>query len=81
MKSTSGCCFSMGSCVISWFNRKQSYVALSIAEAEYVAACSTNYEVVWLRKLLSDLFDLQLDDTCIYCDNQSCVVVRKPSAP
>ena len=28
---------------------------------------------MWLRKLLSDLFDLQLDDTCIYCDNQSCV--------
>ena len=20
-----------------------------------------------------DLFDLQVDDTCIYCDNQSCV--------
>ena len=25
-KSTSGCCFSMGSGVISWFSRKQSYV-------------------------------------------------------
>ena len=25
------------------------------------------------RKLLSNLFDLQLDATCIYCDNQSCV--------
>ena len=28
-KSTSGCCFSMGSGVISWFSRKQSCVALS----------------------------------------------------
>ena len=72
-KSTSGCCFSMGSGVISWFSRKQSYVALSIAEVEYVAACSASCEAVWLRKLLSDLFDLQLDSTCIYCDNQSCV--------
>ena len=27
----------------------------------------------WLRKLLSNLFDLQMDATCIYCDNQSCV--------
>ena len=26
-----------------------------------------------MRKLLSDLVDLQLDATCIYCDNQSCV--------
>ena len=70
-KSTSGCCFSMRSGVISWFSRKQSFVALSTVEAEYVAACSTSCEAVWLRKLLSDLFDLQLDATCIYCDNQS----------
>ena len=27
-KSNSGCCFSIGSGVISWFRRKQSYVAL-----------------------------------------------------
>ena len=32
-KSTSGCCFSMGSGVISWFSRNKSCVALSIAEA------------------------------------------------
>ena len=32
-KSTSGCCSSMGSGVISWFSRKQFYMALSIAEA------------------------------------------------
>ena len=35
--------------------------------------CSTSCEAVWLRKLLFDLFDLHLDATCIYCDNQSCV--------
>ena len=33
-KRTSRCCFSIGSGVISWFRRKQSYVALSTAEAE-----------------------------------------------
>ena len=48
-------------------------MALSTAEAEYVAAYSASCEVVWLRKLLSDLFDLQLDVTCIFCDNQSCI--------
>ena len=46
---------------------------LSTAEVEYVAACLASCEAVWLRKLLLDLFDLQLDATCIYCDNQSCV--------
>ena len=48
-------------------------MALSTTKAEYVASCSASCEVVWLKKLLSNLFDLQLDATCIYCDNQSCV--------
>ena len=48
--------------MISWFSRKQSCVALSIAEVEYVATCLASCELVWLRKLLSDLFDLQ---TCV----------------
>ena len=39
-KSTSGCCFNMGSGVISWFSKKKSYVALITAEAEYVTTCS-----------------------------------------
>ena len=54
-------------------------MALSTAKAEYVAAYSASYEVVWLRKLLFDLFDLQLDATCIYCDNQSCVNLSENS--
>ena len=48
-------------------------MALSTTKAEYVVACLASCEEVWLRKLLSDLFDLQLDATCIYCDNQICV--------
>ena len=48
-------------------------MALSTAEAEYVTTCSASCEAVWMRKLLSDLFDLRLDATCIYCNNQSCV--------
>ena len=48
-------------------------MTLSTTEEKYVAACSTSCEVVWLRKLLSDIFDLQMDATCIHCDNQSCV--------
>ena len=58
-KSTSECFFSMRLGVISCrFSRKQSCVALSTARAEYVAACSASCEALWIRKLLSDLFDL-----------------------
>jgi hypothetical protein len=42
-------------------------------EAEYTAACSASYEAIWLRKLLTDLFDLEMRATLIICDNQSCI--------
>jgi hypothetical protein len=72
-KSTSGCCFSLGLAMISWQSRKQSSIALSTAEAEYIAACSASCEAIWLRKLLTGLFDLEMEATTILCDNQSCI--------
>ena len=58
LQGVASVCFSMGLGVISWFSRKQSCVALSTAEVEYVIACSASCEAVWMRKILSDLFDL-----------------------
>ena len=52
-KSTSGSCFSLGSGMISWFSRKQTSIALSTAEVEYIAACSAFCKAVWLRKMLT----------------------------
>jgi hypothetical protein len=72
-KSTSRCCFSLGSTMISWQSRKQSSIALSIVEAEYIAASSASCEAIWLRKLLTDLFDLEMEAISIRCDNQSCI--------
>jgi hypothetical protein len=59
--------------MISWISKKQSCVALSTAEAEYVAACAASREAVWLQKLLTGLFDIAMEATCILCDNQSCI--------
>eukprot|EP00253_Pinus_taeda_P026176 PITA_26176 len=72
-KSTSGCCFGLGSVVVSWFSRKQQSVALSSAEAEYMAASLASCEAIWLRKLLFGLFGQRLRPSVIYCDNQSCI--------
>ena len=72
-KSTSGGCYFLGSAMISLFSKKQSSVALSTVEAEYIADFSTCCEVIWLRKLMSRLFDMELDTTVILCDNQSCI--------
>jgi hypothetical protein len=72
-KSTFRCCFSLGSAMISWQSRKQSSIALSTTEAEYIVRCSASCEAIWLRKLLTDLFDLEMEATMILCDNQSCI--------
>ena len=76
-KSTSGCCFSLGSTAVSWFSRKQKSIALSSAEAEYMAASQASSEALWLRKLLVNLFDQELRPMIIYCDNQSCILLSK----
>ncbi|XP_050888775.1 uncharacterized mitochondrial protein AtMg00810-like [Lathyrus oleraceus] len=39
-KSTSGTCHILGNALVSWASKKQACVALSIAEAEYIAAGS-----------------------------------------
>ena len=72
-KSTLGCCFGLGSAVVSWLSRKQQSVALSLAEAEYMAASLASCEVIWLRKMLFGLFGQPLRPSMIYCDNQSCI--------
>jgi hypothetical protein len=72
-KSTSGCCFTLGSAMVSWCNRKHSSLSLSTAEAEYIALSVAVRKVVWLRKILTHLFDHEIDSTIIHCDDLSCV--------
>lgn len=48
-KSTSGCYFSVGSAMISWMSKKQTYVALNTVEVEYIVSWLASCEVVLLR--------------------------------
>ena len=57
----------------SWQSRKQSSISLSMEEVEYIVACSASCEAIWLRKLLTGLFSLEIEATTILCDNQSCI--------
>lgn len=70
-RSTFGCCFSLGSAMISYCSRKQTFVAPSTTKVEYIAVNLAAREVVWLRKLLLGLFGRMLEPTMIHCDNQS----------
>eukprot|EP00253_Pinus_taeda_P027575 PITA_27575 len=78
-KSTSGCCFALGSTIVSWISQKQQLVALSSAEADYMATSLASCEAIWLRKMLFGLFGQALRPSVIYCDNQSCIKLTENS--
>lgn len=75
-KSTSETCQLLGNKLISWFSKKQNSVALSIAEAEYVAASSCYAQVLWIRQELTD-FGILFNQTPIKCDNTSAINLSK----
>uniref|UniRef100_A0A5S6QQI6 Reverse transcriptase Ty1/copia-type domain-containing protein n=1 Tax=Trichuris muris TaxID=70415 RepID=A0A5S6QQI6_TRIMR len=72
-KSTSGFMFHLGGSTISWFTRKQTSVALSSTEADYVAMAEACKELLWLRQLLEDFGIPQKSATTIFEDNQGCI--------
>ena len=51
-KRTSCGCYCLGFAMISWFSKKQSSVALSTTEAEYIAAFSASCEAIWVQQLM-----------------------------
>ena len=67
--SATGNVFAMSEGAISWFSKKQPVVALSTAEAEYVALSTATQEAVWLRRLLSDIKATPKTPTIIKEDN------------
>ncbi|KAJ9528322.1 hypothetical protein QJQ45_014305 [Haematococcus lacustris] len=79
-RSTTGYLFTLNGGAISWSSRLQPTVAMSTAEAEYMAASSAAKEALWLRKLMRDL---QLDASCVHlgCDNQAAIqLLHNPMA-
>ena len=76
-KSTSGYMFMVSGAPVSWKSKKQTCVALSTAEAEYVALSQATQEVTWLRELFKDLHNKQTDPTIIYEDNQAAISIAE----
>ncbi|RVW13792.1 Retrovirus-related Pol polyprotein from transposon RE1 [Vitis vinifera] len=68
-RSTTGYCFLLGSSLISWRSKKQTFVARSSTEAEYRALADTTSELLWLRWLLKDLGVSTSFATPLYCDS------------
>ena len=74
-RSTTGYVFMLDSGVISWASKLQPTVALSSAEAEYMAACAAVQEAIHLRELMGDIGYKQDGATVIFEDNQGCIAL------
>ena len=76
-KSTSGYLFQLGGTAISWRSKKQTCVALSTAEAEYMALASAAQEAMWLRQLTINLKNEPVSATVIFEDNHTAICIAK----
>nr|GEV72022.1 copia protein [Tanacetum cinerariifolium] len=75
-KSTSGICAFIGCCLTSWFSKKQTALAISTIEAEYVSAGKECQQALWIKQALVD-YDVRLDDIPIMCDNKEAIDLSK----
>ena len=62
---------------VSWISQKQATVALSTAEAEYIALGSATQEAIWLCRLMTDLNINQAKPMVIREDNQGAIAMAK----
>ena len=74
-KSTSGYLFTLGSGAVSWKSSKQTCIARSTMESEFIALDKAGEEVEWLCHFLEDIpiWPQLVPAICIHCDSQSAI--------
>ncbi|GJV94238.1 putative ribonuclease H-like domain-containing protein [Tanacetum coccineum] len=75
-KSTTRGCQFLGRRLISWQCKKQTIVATSTIEAEYVAAANCCGQVLWIQNQMLD-YGFNFMNTKIYIDNESTICIVK----
>ncbi|GJS30884.1 putative ribonuclease H-like domain-containing protein [Tanacetum coccineum] len=75
-KSTTGGCQFLGRRLISWQCKKQTIVATSTTEAEYVVAANYCGQVLWIQNQMLD-YGFNFMNTKIYIDNESTICIVK----
>ena len=76
-RSTTGHIFFLGKSPITWCSQKQETVALSLCEAEFMAATSAACQAIWLRELLAEVTGLEKQKVLIRIDNKSAITLSK----
>ena len=76
-RSTTGYVVQVNNSTVSWMSKKQATVALSSAEAEYMALAAVAQEVKWIQQLLTELSVIAHINTVVYSDNQAAIAISK----
>ncbi|GKE55264.1 hypothetical protein Tco_1494449 [Tanacetum coccineum] len=63
-------------CLTSWFSKKQTALAISTIEAEYVFAEKACQQALWMKQALVG-YDINLDDIPVLCDNKGAIDLSK----
>ncbi|GJR44866.1 retrovirus-related pol polyprotein from transposon TNT 1-94 [Tanacetum coccineum] len=63
-----------GSKLVCWSAKKQQSIAMSSAEAEYVAAAGCCANILWMKSQLTD-YDIIYEKVPIFCDNTSAIAI------
>jgi len=80
-KSTSGYIQMINNVPINWSSKLQLTTALSSTEAEYMATKDRVKEIIWTRRLLTDLGHPQKESTIIFEDNNDNRISQKSHSP
>ncbi|WJX83099.1 hypothetical protein P8452_65785 [Trifolium repens] len=75
-KSTSGNCQFIGENLISWASKRQTTIALSTAEAEYISAAKCYTQLLWMKYQLED-YNIAESSIPLYCDNTAAIHLSK----
>ncbi|GKC53187.1 retrovirus-related pol polyprotein from transposon TNT 1-94 [Tanacetum coccineum] len=76
-KSQTGYLFVLNGGVVDWKSTKQSILVTSSAEGEYIAALDASKEAVWIRKFISGLGVVLINEEHMkmYCDNTGAITI------
>jgi hypothetical protein len=77
-RSISGICFTLNAQegpLISWRSKKQTLIALSSCEAEYISLSLATQEAVFLKQLLKELDPRDHGEVILHCDNQGAIAL------
>ncbi|KAG7912925.1 hypothetical protein KL927_005439 [Ogataea polymorpha] len=78
--SVTGYVFILAGAPITWRSKKQTTVALSSTEAEYMALGDALRELLWLKQLLDQLEIKSSEPPTLYCDNTGALSLMKHPA-